>query len=171
MQCGILVFFTLYCYVSRPYRSEWTNVILCLGMAGLSMQVILIQCIVSGYEQSIFIDRYFYTLTAILNGFCWGFIGLVLLFCFCSNRQWPLTKKGVLRMVEHQDFAIYIIKKARNFQQEVLDAKNLSSKNKIRLSALVEDLTMQFNTLRGRQPMIMDSLLETIDSMRLMQKK
>lgn len=73
-------------------------------------------------------------------------------------------------MVEHQDFAIYIIKKARNFQQEVLDAKNLSSKNKIRLSALVEDLTMQFNTLRGRQPMIMDSLLETIDSMRLMQK-
>merc|ERR1712195_462850 len=38
------------------------------------------------------------------------------------------------------------------------------------LANLVEDLTMQFNTLRGRQPMIMDSLLETIDSMRLMQK-
>lgn len=42
VQCGILVFFTLYCYVTRPYRSDWTNVILCLGMAGLSMQVILI---------------------------------------------------------------------------------------------------------------------------------
>lgn len=29
---------------------------------------------------------------------------------------------------------------------------------------------MQFNALRARQPLIMDSLLETIDSMRLMQK-
>jgi hypothetical protein len=54
---------------------------------------------------------------------------------------------------------------------EVLEAKELVPKNKLRLKSLIDDLTMQFNTLRGRQPMIMDSLLETIDSMRLMQKK
>lgn len=44
-------------------------------------------------------------------------------------------------------------------------------KDKILLVRIIEDLTMQFNSLRARQPLIMDSLLETIDSMRLMQKK
>jgi len=82
-------------------------------MAGVSMQIILIQCIVSEYEQSIFIDRYFFTLTNILNGFCWGFILLVLVFSFLGKQKWPMTKETVLKMTEHQEFAIYIIKKAR----------------------------------------------------------
>lgn len=47
----------------------------------------------------------------------------------------------------------------------------MNEKAKLQLASLTEDLTMQFNSLRARQPMIMDSLLETIDSMRLMQKK
>jgi hypothetical protein len=70
-------------------------------MAGICMQVILIQCIVSEYEQSIFIDRFFFVLTAILNGFDWGFIFLVLVFCLFGKQKWPMTKEVVLKMTEH----------------------------------------------------------------------
>jgi hypothetical protein len=34
-------------------------------------------------------------------------------------------------MVEHQDFAIYIIKKSQKFQAEVLEAKALNAKSKL----------------------------------------
>lgn len=46
----------------------------------------------------------------------------------------------------------------------------MNARDKLKMAGLVEDLTMQFNSLRSRSPLIMDSLLETIDSMRLMQK-
>jgi len=39
------------------------------------------------------------------------------------------------------------------------------------MEQLIENLTMQFNKFRGTQPLIMDSLLETIDSLRLLQRK
>lgn len=39
------------------------------------------------------------------------------------------------------------------------------------MEQLIENLTMQFNNFRGTQPLIMDSLLETIDSLRLLQRK
>lgn len=52
-----------------------------------------------------------------------------------------MTKEVALKMTEHQDFAIYIIKKSRVFQNEILEAKELLPKNKIQLGALIEDLT------------------------------
>ena len=39
------------------------------------------------------------------------------------------------------------------------------------METILENLSMQFNNFRGKQPLIMDSLLETIDSLRLLQKK
>lgn len=41
-QMVLLIIFTIYCFVARPYRTTTSNWILCLGMVGLSMQVILI---------------------------------------------------------------------------------------------------------------------------------
>ena len=155
----------------RPYRAWTSNALLQLCMVGLTMQVILVQCVVAGYEQSLFIDRYFFTLTLILQYFDWGAIFLLLLFCFLSRQKWPITRRVAMKMTESQDLAIYLIKKARAFQIEIDDKKTLNNRDKILLSSLIEDLNMQFNTLRGREPMIMDALLETIDSMRLMQKK
>lgn len=76
-----------------------------------------------------------------------------------------------MQMTQSQDLAIYLIKKARAFQLEIDEKKALNNRDRIVLSSIIDDLTLQFNTLRGREPMIMDALLETIDSMRLMQKK
>lgn len=40
-------------------------------------------------------------MTNILNGFVWGFIGACLVISLLGKRKWPLTKEGVLKMVEH----------------------------------------------------------------------
>ena len=65
------------------------------------MQIILIQCIVHGYEQSIFIDKYFWRLCTIIISAIYMCIAFVLFFSLCGKRQWALTRKGALKMVEH----------------------------------------------------------------------
>ena len=46
--------------------------------------------------------------------------------------------------------------------------KKYEDAESIKMEQLIENLTMQFNNFRGTQPLIMDSLLETIDSLRLL---
>lgn len=168
---AIVCVFTAYCYIVRPYRSGTANAILCLCMIGLTIQVVLIQCVVAGYSQSIFVDKYFLTITAILNGFVWLLVFLLVLFSFASKQKWPVTRETVLHMCDRQDLAVYIIKKSKAFVLEIGKIKRLGSKDRMRLTALIQDLSIQFNNFRGKQPFIMDSILETIDNLRLMQKK
>ena len=52
-----------------------------------------------------------------------------------------------------------------------MQRKKYQEPEAIRMEQLIENLTMQFNNFRGTQPLIMDSLLETIDSLRLLQRK
>lgn len=73
-------------------------------------------------------------------------------------------------MCDRQDLAVYIIKKSKAFVLEIGKIKRLGSKDRMRLTALIQDLSIQFNNFRGKQPFIMDSILETIDNLRLMQK-
>lgn len=47
---AIVCVFTAYCYIVRPYRSGTANAILCLCMIGLTIQVVLVQCVVAGYS-------------------------------------------------------------------------------------------------------------------------
>lgn len=79
----------------------WTNILLLIGMSGISMQFILIQCIVSGYQQSIFIDKYFWRLCTIIIVTVYICIFILLFFSFCGKRKWSLDRAGVLKMVEH----------------------------------------------------------------------
>ena len=70
--------------------------------------------------------------------------------------------------MEGQDLAIYYIKDARTFMEDVIERKHYRAEDKEKLDKLLEDLGMQFNNFRGKQPLIMDSLLETIDALRIL---
>ena len=70
--------------------------------------------------------------------------------------------------MEGQDLAIYYIKEAQEFKNDLLKRKQYRKEDKEKMDQLVENLSMQFNNFRGKQPLIMDSLLETIDSLRLL---
>lgn len=102
----------MYGFVSRPYRTIWANAILLVGLCGLCMQILLINAKVSNYQQSIFIDKYFFTLVTILICAIFVTLFIILFIAFWGRRKWPLTREKALKMIEHQDFAIFIIKKA-----------------------------------------------------------
>ena len=93
------------------------------------------------------------------------------MFLLIVQTKWPVDKKVVEDLVEGQDLAIYYIKDARNFMEDVIERKHYRTEDKEKLDKILEDLGMQFNNFRGKQPLIMDSLLEAIDSLRLLQKK
>ena len=76
-----------------------------------------------------------------------------------------------MELTEGQDLAIYYIKDARGFIVHMMRKKKYEDAESIKMEQLIENLTMQFNNFRGTQPLIMDSLLETIDSLRLLQRK
>jgi len=164
------VLYIVHVIVLRPYRSMSTNLLYFLCLLGFMMQLIFIRCVAVGYQQPIFIDQYFMQLTSILNGFIWFLIGLWLLFCIIAKIRWPIDKEAVYKLTDGQDLAIYYIKVARAFSEEVHDRKCFTPKDSQMINAHLDNLTLQFNNFRGSQPLIMDALLETIDSLRLMQK-
>lgn len=165
------VVFSIHCYVARPYRSVWTNAVYLTAVAGSAMQAVFINAVVSEYEQPIFVDRYFFILTLVLNGMIWFLIALVTVVMLVGKVKWVVVRRSVENMTSGQDLAIYYIKQARGFQAAIQQKKKLTTKDALKLQAYIEDLTTQFNNFRGSQPLVMDSLLETIDSLRLMQKK
>jgi len=131
----------------------------------------MLRCVVAKYKQAIFVDQFFQILTAILNGFIW-FGVFVLIAVFLINRiTWPTNRALIFKLTENQDLAIYYIRLARAFMEELKDKKSYDKKDRGIIAVHLENLSVQFNNFRGTQPMIMDSLLETMDSLRLMQKK
>ena len=126
---------------------------------------------VQGYEQSVFIDKYFFLLTLFMSGFLWFIVLMWIMFILITKQKWILDKETVMDLTQDQDLAIYYIKDARQFIVHMIRKKKYGDGEAIRMEQLIENLTMQFNNFRGTQPLIMDSLLETIDSLRLMQRK
>ena len=103
-----------------------------------------------------------------LNGLFLFIIALFIMFLCMVQTKWPVDKKVAEDLVEGQDLAIYYIKDARAFMEDVIERKHYRKEDKEKMDKLLEDLGMQFNNFRGKQPLIMDSLLETIDALRIL---
>ena len=72
--------------------------------------------------------------------------------------------------MDGSELAIFHVKEARRFQKDLIFAKRLTPELAYKLERLLDDMGNDFNKIRGQQlqPLIMDSLLETIDSLRLL---
>jgi cbb3-type cytochrome oxidase subunit 1 len=55
---------------------------------------------VAGYGQSIFVDKYFWTLNLMLNGFTWFLVFCWLLFIVVSRTKWPLGSAEVHKLTD-----------------------------------------------------------------------
>jgi hypothetical protein len=99
---------------------------------------------VSGYKQSIFVDKYFWTLSLLLNGFTWFLVFTAVVFTITSRAKWPITAEDVRQLTAGQDYSIYLIKKARKFQIDILRRKKYSNEDSIEIANLLTQLTMQF---------------------------
>ena len=109
-------------------------------------------------------------LTLILNCFIWFLVLLWLIFLITSRSKWPVDKKIVTDLTDGQDLAIYYIKDARKFIIDIYRKKAYCEADQEKMESLLDGLNAQFNLYRGQAVLIMDSLLETIDSLRLLQK-
>ena len=167
----MIIVLTVHILLTRPYRHLSSNLLLILCLIAFTTQMVMMYMKVQGYEQSVFIDKYFFLLTLFLSGFLWFCVLIWLLFTLITKQKWPLDKETVMELTEGQDLAIYYIKDARAFIVHILQKKHYTDADSVRMEQLIENLTMQFNNFRGTQPLIMDSLLETIDSLRLLQRK
>ena len=61
-----------------------------LGMISFTIMLSLMYMKVQGYEQSVFIDKYFFLLTLFLSGFLWFMIVLFLCYILLARHKWPL---------------------------------------------------------------------------------
>jgi hypothetical protein len=64
-------------------------------MVGICVQMIFMYAKVAGYKQSIFVDKYYWTLQWLLNGFCWFLVFTALVFTLTSKAKWPITQEEV----------------------------------------------------------------------------
>lgn len=99
---------------------------------------------VLGYQQSIFVDKYFFTLQLLLNGFTWFLVITALAFTLTSRAQWPVTAEEVKELTENQDVVIYLIKEARKFQIDVLHRKKYNDNDRYKLTEILRQLNDQF---------------------------
>ena len=64
-------------------------------MLALTQQLVFITMKVSDYQQPIFIDKYFFFLTSVLNGLFAFIILLILVFLLIVQLKWPVDRKVV----------------------------------------------------------------------------
>lgn len=167
----LICFFTFHVVTLRPYRCFTSNIIYALAMIGLCIQMIFMYAKVSGYKQSIFVDKYFWTLNLMLNGFTWFLVFTAILFTITSRSKWPIDAEEVFKLTEGQAYSIFLIKESRKYQVDLLRRKKYSEADSLKIADLLMKMTLQFQQFKDKSPIILDSLLETIDSLRLMQKK
>jgi len=52
------------------------------------------------YEQSIFVDKYFFLLTIFISGFIWFIVLTWILFVLITRQKWGLDKETVMDLTE-----------------------------------------------------------------------
>ena len=98
--CTLVIAFTVFITMSRPYRSMTTNIVYIIAMVAVTQQLVFISMKVSDYQQPIFIDKYFFFLTAVLNGLFVFLMMLFIMFLIIVQVKWPVDRKVVDDLVE-----------------------------------------------------------------------
>jgi len=138
----VIILFTAHVLVTRPYRSMPTNILYAMALIGVSLQCVLLRCVVAGYEQAIFVDKFFFVLTCILNGFIWFLIFIGLIGLAINGLKWPTNREVIFKLTEGQDLAIYYIKLSRAFMDELKDKKCYSDEDRSAISLNLENLSV-----------------------------
>ena len=92
----IMIVWLCFTLFIRPYRCSSSNFLYSISQVAVVMQVIFISMKISGFEQSIFVDKHFFELTTILNSFIWFLIFTAVLMIYLIRVKWPVNKEQIL---------------------------------------------------------------------------
>lgn len=84
--------------MTRPYRNFSSNLLNIVAMLGFLTIMLLMYMKVQGYEQPIFIDKYFFLLIIIMCGFLWFCCFVWLFFVLITGQKWCLDQKTVMEL-------------------------------------------------------------------------
>ena len=127
------IVFTIHVIFSRPYRTFSTNLVYILLLMGFLAMQVMMYMKVQGYEQSVFIDKYFFILTGMLSGFFIFCALMFIVFILITRQKWGIDKEAVMDLTEGQDLAIYYIKDARNFIVHMMRKKKYEDAESIKM--------------------------------------
>ena len=155
--------FTFYLLGTRPYRCQFSNLILFILSCTFVVNSFVLLLKISGLKSALFVDNYFYGLLTLINGFGWFLVFAFLLLILVIRSKWPLDKEQVLKAIEGQELTIVYIKRARKFRKKVINSKIYGEQETLEMAHLLTLLSEEFNRLRDKEALTMDALLEVLD--------
>lgn len=96
----LVIVFTVHVIMTRPYRNFSSNLLYILCMLAFTTMMVMMYMKVQGYEQSIFVDKYFFLLTIFMSGFLWFLVLMSILFTLFTCQKWGLDKEIVMELTE-----------------------------------------------------------------------
>jgi len=96
---GLFSVFTLYLMATRPYRCQFSNILLFTLSCTFVVNTFVLQLKISGLKSALFVDNYFYNLLILINGFGWFLVLAFLLMMLLIRAKWPIDKDMVIKAI------------------------------------------------------------------------
>jgi hypothetical protein len=168
---GFFSVFTFYIMFTRPYRCQFSNLLIFILSCIFVVDSFVLLLKISGLKSALFVDNYFFGLLILINGFGWFLVVAFLGLMIAVKGKWSLDKEQVLQAINGQELTIVYIKRARKFRKKIINSKVYGEPEKLEMNHLLEMLTDEFNKLRDKEAITMDALLEVLDQLKDMKKK
>ena len=90
---GSFAVFTGYLLATMPYRCKYTNLLVFLLSTTQLVNTFVLLLKISGLKSALFVDRYYYYLLILINGFGWFLSLASLLLAFMLKGRWPVDRE------------------------------------------------------------------------------
>jgi len=156
--------------VARPYRNAHTNLInVCLNLL-FSLVAFELNLKITGFKSTLFVDKYFFGMQVLESVFVWFTVFVYIILIYRIKATWNVNKAYISEVTAGQELAIAYILKAKAFKARVLRRREYTEEDAHEMQSNMEVLEKEFNRLATKQPIILDSMLETMEGLKQMRK-
>ena len=135
---GAFAVFTFYILGTRPYRCQFSNLLIFILSCTFLVTCFVLLLKISGLKSALFVDNYFYGLLTLINGFGWFLVVAFILLILITRATWPLEKEHVLKAIDGQELTIVYIKRARKFRKLVINTKLYGDQERLEMSHILQ---------------------------------
>jgi len=127
---GLFALFTGYILATRPYRCQFTNLLVFLLTATQLVNTFVLMLKITGLKSALFVDTYYYYLLILINGFGWFLALCSIILAYVVKGKWPVDRDVAKSGIAGQELAIVFIKRARDFRKRVVREKVYGEKER-----------------------------------------
>lgn len=120
---ALFAIFLGYIMLTRPYRCQYTNLLVFLLAATQLVNTFVLLLKISGLKSALFVDTYYYYVLILINGFGWFLVLAAILLALALKGKWPVDRDIAKQGIAGQELAIVFIKRARKFRKRIVREK------------------------------------------------